>query len=193
MTEKPTGLFSIGGGYSSQDGVLGTLDLSQRNFLGKGWEVFLRLRGGENLQTGTIGFTEPWLFDRPLAAGFDIFNTRRILPDYTVNSLGGDIRLGHPIGEYSRWNAMYRVSQDDISDVNALGSPELLSEEGTHLTSLVGLSLQPRHPRQRLRPDPGQHGVDRPGLRGGGLRRALRPERRSPRPTSSRRPGWITC
>ena len=141
VTEKPTGLFSIGGGYSSQDGVLGTLDLSQRNFLGKGWEVFLRLRGGSNIQTGTIGFTEPWLFDRPLAAGFDIFNTRRILPDYTVNSLGGDIRLGHPLGEYSRWNAVYRVSQDKISDVNPLGSPELISQEGTHLTSLVGLSL----------------------------------------------------
>jgi outer membrane protein insertion porin family len=141
VTEKPTGLFSIGGGYSSQDGALGTLDLSQRNFLGKGWEVFLRLRGGAKLQTGTIGFTEPWLFDRPLAAGFDIFNTRRILPDYTVNSLGGDIRLGHPLGEYSRWNAVYRVSQDKISDVNQLGSPELISQEGTHLTSLVGLSL----------------------------------------------------
>jgi outer membrane protein insertion porin family len=141
VTEKPTGIFSIGGGYSSQDGVLGTLDLSQRNFLGKGWEVFLRLRGGENLQTGTIGFTEPWLFDRPLAAGFDLFNTRRILPDYTVDSLGGDIRLGHPIAEYSRWNAIYRVSRDRISDVNELGSPELISEEGTRLTSLVGLTL----------------------------------------------------
>ena len=141
VTEKPTGLFSIGGGYSSQDGVLGTLDLSQRNFLGKGWEVFLRLRGGQNVQTGTIGFTEPWLFDQPLAAGFDIFNTRRILPDYTVNSLGADIRLGHPLGEYSRWNAIYRVSQDRITNVNPLGSPELISQEGTHLTSLVGLSL----------------------------------------------------
>ncbi|HZP36858.1 MAG TPA: outer membrane protein assembly factor BamA [Methylomirabilota bacterium] len=141
VTEKPTGLFSIGGGYSSQDGVLGTLDLSQRNFLGKGWEVFLRLRGGENLQTGTIGFTEPWLFDRPLAAGFDIFNTRRLLPDYTVESLGGDIRLGHPLGEYSRINAVYRVSQDRISDVNELGSPQLISQKGTHLTSLVGVNL----------------------------------------------------
>ncbi|HKW95066.1 MAG TPA: outer membrane protein assembly factor BamA [Methylomirabilota bacterium] len=141
VTEKPTGIFSIGGGYSSQDGVLGTLDLSQRNFLGKGWEVFFRLRGGERVQTGTIGFTEPWLFDRPLAAGFDIYNTRRLLTDYTVNSLGGDIRLGHPIGEYSRWNALYRVSQDKISDVNPLGSSELLSQEGTHLTSLVGASL----------------------------------------------------
>jgi outer membrane protein insertion porin family len=141
VTEKPTGLFSIGGGYSSQDGALGTLDLSQRNFLGKGWEVFLRLRGGANIQQGTIGFTEPWLFDRPLAAGFDLFNTRRIYPDYTINSLGGDIRLGHPLGEYSRWNAVYRVSQDKVSDVNPFGSPELLDQEGTHLTSLVGMSL----------------------------------------------------
>jgi outer membrane protein insertion porin family len=141
VTEKPTGIFSIGGGYSSQDGILGTLDLSQRNFLGKGWEVFLRLRGGERLQTGTIGFTEPWLFDRPLAAGFDIFNTRRILPDYTVDSLGGDIRMGHPMGEYSRWNAIYRVSRDRISDVEEFASDQLKSEEGTRFTSLVGLAL----------------------------------------------------
>jgi outer membrane protein insertion porin family len=141
VTEKPTGLFSIGGGYSSQDGALGTVDLSQRNFLGKGWEVFLRLRGGQKLQTGTIGFTEPWLFDRPLSAGFDLFDTRRILPDYTVDSLGGDIRLGHPIGEYSRWNAVYRATQDKVSDVNDNASTELLDQEGTHYTSLVGVTL----------------------------------------------------
>src|SRR5262249_18802187 len=141
VTEKPTGIFSIGGGYSSQDGVLGTLDLSQRNFLGKGWEVFLRIRGGDRIQNGTIGFTEPWLFDQPLAAGFDIYNTRRILTDYTVNSLGGDIRFGHPIGEDSRWNALYRVSQDKISDVNLLGSPAILAQKGNPLRSLVGMTL----------------------------------------------------
>jgi outer membrane protein insertion porin family len=141
VTEKPTGLFSIGGGYSSQDGAIGTLDLSQRNFLGKGWEVFLRLRGGGKVQTGTIGFTEPWLFDQPLAAGFDLFDNRRILDQYTVNSLGGDVRMGHPLGEYSRWNAVYRVSQDKVSNVDPLGSPELLSQEGTHLTSMVGVSV----------------------------------------------------
>jgi outer membrane protein insertion porin family len=141
VTEKPTGLFSIGGGYSSQDGAIGTLDLSQRNFLGKGWEVFLRLRGGGKVQTGTIGFTEPWLFDQPLAAGFDLFDNRRILDQYTVNSLGGDVRMGHPLGEYSRWNAVYRVSQDKVSNVDPLGSPELLSQEGTHLTSMIGLSV----------------------------------------------------
>jgi outer membrane protein insertion porin family len=141
VTEKPTGLFSIGGGYSSQDGALGTVDLSQRNFLGKGWEVFLRLRGGEKIQQGQIGFTEPWLFDRPLAAGFDLFNNRRILTDYSVNSLGGDIRFGHPVGDNSRVSALYRISNDHIADVPATASSELLNAKGDHIVSLIGTSI----------------------------------------------------
>ena len=141
VVEKPTGIFSIGGGYSSQDSFIGTVDLSQRNFLGRGWEVFLRLRGGTQTQQGQIGFTEPWLFDRPLSAGFDLFNNRRVFTDYTVNSLGGDIRLGFPWGEFSRVNFIYRASQDKISDVAPNASTNLLAEEGTHLTSLIGASI----------------------------------------------------
>jgi len=141
VVEKPTGLFSIGGGYSSVDSFIATLDLSQRNFLGRGWEVFVRVRAGAETQQGTIGFTEPWLFDRPLSAGFDLFNNRRVYSDYTVNSLGGDIRFGHPIGDYSRWNLIYRLTQDDISDVADNASTSLLEEEGTRITSLIGGSL----------------------------------------------------
>lgn len=141
VTEKPTGLFSIGGGYSSQDGALGTVDLSQNNFLGRGYQVSIKLRGGSQTQQGTIGFTDPWFLDRPLAAGFDIFDNRRIYQDYTVNSLGGDVRFGAPIGDYARWTAMYRLSQDKVSNVDPNASTELLDAEGTTITSLVGGSL----------------------------------------------------
>ena len=141
VVEKPTGLFSIGGGYSSTDSFIATLDLSQRNFLGRGWEAFVRVRAGGSTQQGTIGFTEPWLFDRPLSAGFDLFNNRRVYQDFTVNSLGGDIRFGHPIGDYSRWNFIYRITQDDVSDVADNASTSLLEEEGKRITSLVGGSV----------------------------------------------------
>jgi outer membrane protein insertion porin family len=141
VTEKPTGLFSIGGGYSSQDGALGTLDLSQNNFLGRGYQLFLRLRGGTQTQQGTIGFTNPWFLDRPLAAGFDIFNNRRVFQDYDINSLGGDVRFGGPIGDYSRWNSLYRLSQERVSNVASNASSELLQAEGTSVTSLIGASL----------------------------------------------------
>jgi outer membrane protein insertion porin family len=141
VTEKPTGIFSIGGGYSSSEGIIGTLNLSQRNFLGRGWIVSLQLAGGSKLQNGTISFTEPWLFDTPLTAGFDLYNRRYVYTDYTTNSLGGDIRFGHPIGEFSRWTAIYRVSQDTISDVAPNASVNLLDQEGKHLTSLIGLGV----------------------------------------------------
>jgi outer membrane protein insertion porin family len=141
VTEKPTGVFSIGGGYSSVDSFIGTIDLSQRNFLGRGWEASVRIRAGGNSQQGVISFTEPWLFDRPLAAGFDLYNTLRQYPEYDYDSLGGNLRLGHPFREYWRWNAAYRISRDEISDVTDAASTALRDEVGTRVTSAVATSV----------------------------------------------------
>src|SRR6185436_18883518 len=46
VVERPTGLFAIGGGFSSVDSFLGSIDIAQRNFLGRGWEVSARIRAG---------------------------------------------------------------------------------------------------------------------------------------------------
>jgi outer membrane protein insertion porin family len=141
VTEKPTGLFSVGGGYSSQDGAIGTVDLSQNNFLGRGLQVSIRLRGGGSTQQGTIGITDPWFLDRPLAAGFDLFSNRAVFQDYTQASVGGDVRFGAPIGDVSRWSALYRLSGEDISDVASNASSELLDAEGRSILSLLGASI----------------------------------------------------
>ncbi|MGH7276504.1 MAG: outer membrane protein assembly factor BamA [Candidatus Rokuibacteriota bacterium] len=143
VTERPTGIFSLGGGYSSVDALVGTIDLAQRNFLGRGWEASIRLRAGAQSQQGVISFTEPWLFDRPLAAGVDLFLTDRQFSDYHYNSYGAGLRTGHPFEEYWRWNVGYRASQDrinDLSDVAAL-SPELRSQVGTRVTSTISGGL----------------------------------------------------
>lgn len=137
VTERPTGVFSIGGGYSSQDSILGTIDLSQNNFLGRGWQTSIRLRAGANTQQGVISFTEPWLFDRPLAAGFDLFNTRRQFIEYDYDQLGGAVRFSHPFEEFWRWNVLYRLSQDEISNIESTASRELQDERGVSVTSLV--------------------------------------------------------
>ena len=136
VTERPTGLFSIGGGYSSVDSFVGTLDISQNNFLGRGWQLGLRIRAGANTQQGQISFTEPWLFDQPLAAGFDLFSTKRIFTEYTYDTLGGDVRMSHPFLEYWRWNTAYRLTLDNITDV-VTGDPQLLQQKGERLTSAI--------------------------------------------------------
>jgi outer membrane protein insertion porin family len=136
VTERPTGIFSIGGGYSSVDSFVGTLDISQNNFLGRGWQLGLRVRAGANTQQGQISFTEPWLFDQPLAAGFDLFSTKRIFTEYTYDTLGGDLRMSHPFAEFWRWNTSYRLTRDKISKV-ASGDPLLIEQEGDRLTSAI--------------------------------------------------------
>lgn len=140
VAERPTGLFSIGGGYSSADSFVGTLDISQNNFLGRGWQLGLRIRAGAETQQGQISFTEPWLFDRPLAAGVDLFSTMRTFDEYQYDTVGGNLRLSHPFAEYWRWNASYRLTRDKISDV--ISTDELLREqEGTRITSAIIGSL----------------------------------------------------
>jgi outer membrane protein insertion porin family len=141
VTERPTGIFSIGGGFSSVDSFVGTLDISQNNFLGRGWQLSLRIRAGANSQQGVISFTEPWLFDRPLSAGFDLFNVLRQFDEYDYDSLGGNLRMSHPFAEYWRWLTSYRLTRDDISDVADTADNSLKEEEGTRVTSAISLGL----------------------------------------------------
>ncbi|MGH7312955.1 MAG: outer membrane protein assembly factor BamA, partial [Candidatus Rokuibacteriota bacterium] len=141
VTERPTGIFSIGGGFSSVDNLIGTIDLAQRNFLGRGWEATLRIRVGGTTQQGILSFTEPWLFDRPLSAGFDLFNLRRVFTEYDYDSLGGGLRMSHPFAEYWRWHTGYRLTRDEISDLIEGASAALQDEEGVRVTSLVSGAL----------------------------------------------------
>jgi outer membrane protein insertion porin family len=141
VVERATGIFSIGGGYSSVDSLVGTIDLAQRNFLGRGWEAAIRLRAGANTQQGTISFTEPWLFDRPLSAGFDIYKSIRVFSEYTYDSTGVNLRMSHPFAEYWRWHVGYRASQDDISEIADFATPQIREQEGVTITSSVGFSV----------------------------------------------------
>ncbi len=137
VTERPTGIFSIGGGFSSVDNLVGTIDLVQRNFLGRGLEASIRIRAGATSQQGIISFTQPWLFDRPLSAGFDVFNIKRQFPEYDFDSLGGSLRLSHPFMEYWRWHTSYRLTRDKISNVTDASVTALSNEVGTRVTSAV--------------------------------------------------------
>lgn len=141
VVERPTGIFALGGGFSSVDSFLGSIDISQRNFLGRGWEVSARIRAGAKTQQGMISFTEPWFLNRPLSVGFDIYDTIRTYDEYDLDSLGGTFRVSHPFGDYWRWLVQYRITRDEISNVISSVATVLGAEEGTRVTSLVAGTL----------------------------------------------------
>ena len=124
VVEKPTGLFSVGGGYSSQDSFSGTIDLSQRNFsacLGGVPPAAVARREARADRFTTIAL-------RPALSAGSISSIPACFHGLHVNSLGGDIRFGTH-RRYSRSEWIYRASQDRISDVSASAGSELLAEE----------------------------------------------------------------
>jgi outer membrane protein insertion porin family len=141
VKERATGAFSVGAGYSSVDNLFATLDISQRNLFGRGQEAFLRLRIGAKSRLGLIGFTEPYLFDIPLRAGFDVYDREREFDDFTEDRLGGDIRASYPITEYVTLSGVYRLEEVHISNVAATASDTLKKEEGRKLNSAVEFTL----------------------------------------------------
>ena len=115
--------------------------MSQRNLFGRGQEAFLRFRIGAESRLGLVGFTEPYLFDIPLRAGFDIYDRVREYEDFTEERLGGDIRASYPLTEYLTLSGLYRLEEVDITDISEFASEDLKKEEGTKLNSVVEFGL----------------------------------------------------
>src|SRR5207244_8888330 len=149
----PTRICSLGRRYSPSDALVGTIDRPQRNCLGRGWEAAIRIRAGASSQQGTVSFTEPWLFDRPLAAGFDIYKSIRQYTEYNYDTTGLNLRMSHPFEEFWRWQVGYRVSRDDITKISDNASPDLKSQEGVSVTSAIGAELT-RDSRDLVAPPP---------------------------------------
>jgi outer membrane protein insertion porin family len=141
VKERSTGLFSIGAGYSSLDNIFGTLDITQRNLFGKGYELFARFRIGSQSRLGLIGFTDPYFLDIPLKAGFDIYDRQRDYTDFTEERLGADVRAAYPLTEYLTVSAIYTLENVTVSDVSEEASDDLKKELGTKLNSVIGFSL----------------------------------------------------
>lgn len=151
LEEQSTGELSFGAGYSTAEGVIGDVSISERNLLGNGQFLRLRLAGSMERMQIDLSFTEPRFLDRNLSAGFDLFHKELNYADqtgYDSTRTGGTVRLGFPLSENLWMQTGYTVdySQMDphgrlgyISDVvmdeiNDLGDGALTSSIGTSLT-----------------------------------------------------------
>ena len=124
VEEKATGELQLSAGFSSVENFILQASVRQRNFRGKGQELRASVSYSSFSQSIELGFTEPYLFDRNIAVGADIF--RRDLNSFNfVNNnrettfeqltTGFQIRAGVPITEYLSASLRYGLSQDDVT------------------------------------------------------------------------------
>jgi outer membrane protein insertion porin family len=143
VKERPTGTFGVGAGYSTQDRLVGMVEVSQNNLFGRGQQLKVQGILGSISHRVRASFTEPYLFDRPLALGLDAYNWERQYDEYTRISKGGDIRLSHPLRwKYTRLFGMYRFENVDLRDLRPNASPVLVEASQIHNTSAASISLR---------------------------------------------------
>ncbi|RCW48247.1 MULTISPECIES: outer membrane protein assembly factor [unclassified Halanaerobium] len=117
VSEGKTGRLNFGGGYSSKDGMLGFVNVSEKNLFGNGQNIGLRWQFGDNT-TYSLNFYEPWLMNTKLSFGFSVYDENIESEDidgnnYEENNKGGSITFGYPITEEWRTSIRYRLEDTE--------------------------------------------------------------------------------
>jgi outer membrane protein insertion porin family len=122
MEEKSTGDFSVSGGYSTTDGALAEVSVSERNLLGKGLFAKASVTYGQYSRGVSLSFVEPYLLDYRIALGFDTYYRQQLSNSYTsygVTTLGFSPRLGFALREDLSLQLRYSLYQQSISLASA--------------------------------------------------------------------------
>lgn len=124
VVERKTGEFTIGGAFSTNDGPMAIVSLSQSNFGGTGRAISASIGQGTETSNYDFSFTEPYVFGNRLSAtaqlfrrDFDVRDGGFRPYDETVN--GGRLSLKGPITANSDLSVYYSFthsSKDDIED-----------------------------------------------------------------------------
>lgn len=124
VEEKPTGQLQLSAGYSSLEGLIFQGAVEQRNFRGRGQTIGLNLAYSNYSKQVDVSFTEPYLFDRNVSLGVNVYrrdlnsfnyfqNNRNTI--YQQSTTGFQVRAGVPLTEYISAVASYTLNYDDVS------------------------------------------------------------------------------
>ena len=149
VVEQPTGEFSFGVGYSSGDGVVGDISLTEKNFLGRGYNMRVAVGGGTTTRSFEFGFTDPYFLGRRISAGVNVYRRsydESSFRSYDYQTTGGGLAFGFPITEDFSIQSGYKIEfqeidVDDDDCVSGEVSLAICTAEPETLVSSVFYSL----------------------------------------------------
>jgi outer membrane protein insertion porin family len=148
VEEQPTGSLTLGASYGVEAGVGFNIGLTETNFLGRGQAVSFNISTAAESRSASLSFVEPAFLGRDLAFSFGIFHTdtEQEQARYDTGSTGFRVGVGFPVGEQSRLELRYGLSETRLENyrpiVPALVNQTLSNEvaRGGELTSAIGYS-----------------------------------------------------
>jgi len=159
VEEAPTGSLSFGASYSTAAGAGGLVEYSERNFLGRGQALSLKMTAGTGNQTYSFDFTEPaFLYnDLSLSLLTSYAETQRQFSQYNTSALKFRPQLSFPLSEQTRLGVRYQYAESKLSNVS-LSTGAVIGEElalGNVSESGLGYTLSFDTRRTGLDPDAG--------------------------------------
>ena len=121
VQEKSTGSITFSIGYSTTETVVGQIGLEERNLFGRGQNVKINTQMSFKKQQLDFSFTEPYFMGMPISAGFDAFASRadsKSASSYSSQQVGGALRLGFNLDEYSSINTKYLLAYRNVKGVD---------------------------------------------------------------------------
>lgn len=152
VVEQSTGDYGVTAGYSTQDGILGEISLTERNFLGRGQYVRAAVGASTSGRTFDFSFTEPRFMGLKVSTGIDLYHhisSQTESSYYGVTTTGGQFRVGMPITESLSGNVFVGAEQKTFAvAANDGGSPatpwptsEIVTDGQTTHKAFIGYNL----------------------------------------------------
>ena len=128
VKEKPTGQFSIGGGFSTLDKLVAVADITEGNLGGNGWMGRIRGQLGQQRQLGLITFRNPYLNDSLTSMQLDLFKTATNYVTYFEKKTGGAVTFGRWFSEYVSGTFALVAEEIEYSSPSA-NAPALITQQ----------------------------------------------------------------
>jgi len=150
VAEQETGDWNFGVGYSTTDGVIGNISVSERNLLGLGQYVKASATYGQYTRSLGVSFVQPYLLGSRVSLGVDVFGrqtSQNSYQSYGSTSYGTGVRFGLPITDevsaqvrYSIYDQSVTVDPSRVSGTVSLPIQQAAAA-GPAWVSMVGYSL----------------------------------------------------
>jgi outer membrane protein insertion porin family len=122
VTEKPTGTFQVGAGFSSMESFLFTSQIQQNNLFGTGRSLGLNAQLSGLRQLVDFRFFEPHLADSPLSLSVNLFDQLRVYDQFSEASKGGSVTVGYPLAAPSLYASLTYTLQHDRVETGTSGA-----------------------------------------------------------------------
>ena len=129
VTERNTGSVMFGAGLNSAEGLVGSFNVTQANFLGTGDRVSAQVNTGSINKTYSLSVTKPFYTPEGISLGYDIYrrdvNTSRLnLATYNTSSYGAGVRFSVPLTERNFISYGLTLDNTEVSNLELNRSPQ---------------------------------------------------------------------